>query len=195
VTKSFRRGFALGCAALLLAGCGTFALPRVYVLGDLSPAASGVTDEAGLAHLELKTVTVPDYLDTTRILRRGASHEVIASQAGQWGERVSIGVTRALAADLARRLPSVVIESREAYEPPRRLLVDVERFEIGEDGACTLTARWRVSVSGEKVPSPSHRGTFIETATSNTDEAAAWAMTSAIDQLAGQIATTIQASP
>lgn len=194
MTGSFGRGLALASATFLLWGCGTFPLPRVYVLGDPSRSTPGVADEAGLPHIELKTVTVPDYLDTTEIIRRTASNEVITSATGQWGERVSVGITRALAVDLARRLPNVVIESRRDYEPSRRLLVDVERFEIGEDGRCALTARWRVTSSDDKVGSNSERGTFIEVTTSNTDAAAVVAMTSAIDQLAGQIAVTVQAS-
>jgi uncharacterized lipoprotein YmbA len=194
VTGSFTRGLTLAAAALVLSGCGTFPLPRTYVLGDLDRSAPGVVDEAGLTHIELRTVAVPDYLDTTDIVRRTASNEVTTSATGQWGERLSLGVTRALALDLARRLPQMVIESRSAYEPSRRLFVDVERFEIAEDGRCTLTARWRVTNSGGKDKPDSEQGTFIETSTAKTDAAEASAMTAAIDHLAGQIALTVRAS-
>jgi uncharacterized lipoprotein YmbA len=166
----------------------------VYVLGESSRSTAGVADESGLPHIELKTVTTPDYLDTTDIIRRTGSNEVVTSPTGRWGERLSLGITRALAIDLARRLPNVVIESRGVYEPSRRLLVDVERFEIDETGGCTLTARWRVASSDDKVQPNSEQGTFVETMTSKTDAAAVLAMTSAIDQLASQIAVTVQAS-
>ncbi len=195
MTRSVRRGLVVTSAALLLSGCGSFPLPRVYVLGAPSQSAPGVTDETGLTHIELKTVTVPDYLDTTEIMRRAASNELVVSPTGQWGERVSAGITHALAIDLARRLPNSVIEIRGASESPRRLIVDVERFEIGEDGRCVLAARWRVTPSIDKGDQESRRGTFIEEAGSNTDAAAAVAMTSAIDQLARQIAVTVLASP
>ncbi len=187
---SFGRGSALASAALLLWGCGTFPLPKVYILGEQTRPMPGVNDETGLPHLELKTVTVPDYLDTTDILRRSGSNQVMTSTTGRWGERLSIEITRALAIDLAARLPNVVIESRGAYEPARRLLVDVERFEIAEDGRCTLAARWRITTPDSKVPSDSEQGAFIVAATSTSDAAAALAMTSAIDQLAGQISVT-----
>ncbi len=194
MTGSFTRGLTLAAAALLLSGCRTFPLPRTYVLGDLDQSTAGVIDEAGLTHIELTTVTVPDYLDTTDIVRRTASNEVTTSATGQWGERLSLGVTRALALDLTRRLPHAVIESRGAYEPSRRLFVDVERFDISEDGRCTLTARWRVTASGAKDQPNSEQGTFIETSTAKTDAAEALAMTAAIDHLAGQIALTVRAS-
>ncbi len=197
--RSFRRGlfkrsWAAASATLLLCSCGTFPLPRVYILGEPSAATPRIADEGGLPHIELMTVTVPDYVDTTDIVRRSGANEVITSSTGQWGERVSLGVTRALAIDLARQLPDVVIESREVYTPARRLLVDIERFEIDEDGRCTLTARWRVTSLDDKVQSNSEQGTFIEAATSKTDAAAAMAMTRAVDQLATQIAATVQAA-
>jgi uncharacterized lipoprotein YmbA len=188
---SFKHGLALASATLLLWGCGTFPLPKVYILGDPARSAPGVIDETGLPHLELKTVTVPDYLDTTDILRRSASNEVVTSPAGRWGERVSLGITHALAIDLAARLPNIVIESRGAYEPARRLLVDVERFEIGADGRCTLTARWRITTADSKVAANSEQGSFIVAATATSDAAVTLAMTSAIDQLAARIAVTV----
>jgi uncharacterized lipoprotein YmbA len=194
VTELFTRGITLAAAALLLSGCGTFPLPRTYILGDIDRSTPGVVDESRLTHIELKTVAVPDYLDTTDIVRRGASNEVTTSSTGQWGERLSLGITRALALDLARRLPHTVIESRSEYEPSRRLFVDVERFEIGQDGRCTLTARWSVTASGAKDQPNGEQGTFIETLTAKTDAADASAMTAAIDQLAGQITLTLQAS-
>jgi uncharacterized lipoprotein YmbA len=91
-------------------------------------------------------------------------------------------------------LPNTVIESRGEYEPSRHLFVDVERFEIGENGRCTLTARWLVTAAGAKNQSDSEKRTFIETATARTDAAEALAFTAAIDQLAGQIALTLRAS-
>jgi uncharacterized lipoprotein YmbA len=175
----------------MLWGCGTFPLPKIYILGAQTRSTPGVIDEAGSPHLEVKTVTVPDYLDTTDILRRSGANQVMASPTGRWGERVSLGITRALAIDLARLLPGVVIESRGAFEPGRRLLVDVERFEIDETGLCTLTARWRITTSGDKVVANSAQGTFVATATSPTDAAVSVAMSSAVDQLAGRIAATV----
>ena len=190
-----RHWLLLAGAMLMLSGCGTFPLPKTYILGDEAQPAPGVTDEAGLPHLELKTVMVPDYLDTTDILRRSGSNEVITSTTGRWGERVSIGITHALATDLAKRMPNIVIESQGAYESAHRLLVDVQRFEIGEDSRCTLTARWRITTADNKVASNSEQGSFIVAATSTTDAAASVAMTSAIDQLAARIAVTVGEQP
>jgi uncharacterized lipoprotein YmbA len=177
--------------SLLLCGCGTFPLPRVYMLGAEPRSAPGLRDETGLPRLELKTVTVPDYLDTTDLVRLTAANEVVASTTGRWADRVSIGITHALATDLATRLPNVVIESGAEDESAGRILVNVERFDIGEDGRCTLTARWRIATHDDKIPSTSEEGTFVVAAGSTKDAAVSLAMSAAIDQLSGRIAATV----
>jgi len=190
----FPPAWALVSAALLVCSCGTFPLPKVYLLGDPVAEAPGITNEAGLPDIELMTVSVPDYLDSTDIIRRTTPNQVITSETGRWGERVSLGITDALAADLARQLPGVVIEYRGAQGAPYRLEVEVQRFEIGADGSCTVTARWRLTSKGVKTLSASEQGSFTEAASPGSDAAAAQAMTSLIDQLSRQIALTIRAS-
>lgn len=189
-----RPAWVLAGATLLLCSCGSFPLPKVYLLGDAGAPTPGVTDEGRLPDIGLMTVMVPDYLDTTDIIRRTAVNQVITSENGRWGERLSLGITDALAADLARRLPDVVIENQSAQESPRRLKVEVERFEIADDGRCSITARWQVSSVAGKPLSNKEQGSFILAASSGSDAAAALAMTELIDQLAGQVALTVQAS-
>jgi uncharacterized protein len=183
---------------MVLAGCGSGVPMRSYELGSPTPAATGTWSEVGLPVIELKTVLVPDYLDSSDILRRSGANELIASPTGRWGERLSLGLTHALASDLAARLPHTVITTNPEAEPTRQLLVDVDNFEIDTDGACRLTARWRFaagngtpipSAAGNGTPIPSgEHGSFSETARSLDDGAIAAAMSRAVDQLAGQIA-------
>lgn len=186
------RRLAPAAMALWLCGCGSYPLPKVYVLGEPPTPAAGVSSEAGLPVVELRTVTTPDDVDTTDILRRTGPNLVTASPTGRWSERVSVGLTQALAADLSRRLPGVVLATRSAYEPTRRLLVDVKEFEIAPDGRCVLSARWGMTPAGGKSQTWSDQGTFIVAASSRSDAAAAAAMTLATDQLADQIAVTVR---
>jgi uncharacterized lipoprotein YmbA len=179
-------------AAVPIVGCGSYPLPKVYALGDSGPAAAGVTSDAGRPVFDLRTVSAPDDVDTTDILRRSGPNRVVASPTGRWAERVSVGLTQALANALSRRLPNVVIETRSAYEAPRRILVDVDRFEIGPDGRCLIAARWGLTGADGKTRPWSDQGTFVVAAASGGDAAAAAAMTLAADQLAGQIAVTIE---
>jgi uncharacterized lipoprotein YmbA len=178
-------------AALVLWGCGSYPLPKVYVLGDPAPAVAGVSSTNGLPVIEMKTVRVPDNLDTSDIVRLAGANQVKASPTGRWGERLSVGITQDLVATLSHQLPQAVIENRGAYEPTRRLVVSISRFDISPGGQCVLSARWRLTDAAGKILSDTDEATFIEMAASGSDAAAAAAMTVALDHLATQIAMTV----
>lgn len=175
----------------MLAGCGSVEVSHTYVLGVPPPSSVGIRSEAGLTVVELKMVTVPVTLDSTDILRRAGPNELIASPTGRWGERLSLGITDALALSLSNRLPNLVVTTRPTSEPSRRIVVDLDAVEIGADGRCLMAARWRIIGTGRVALSEGRRGTFTETAASPGDQAVASALTLAIDQLATAIAATI----
>jgi uncharacterized lipoprotein YmbA len=186
----FRRGAVLAMLSLPLWGCGSYPLPKVYVLGEQTAPTAGVMSRVGIPVIELRPVSVPDDQDSTDIVRRKGAHEVVASPTGQWNVRLSVGVTNALASDLRRRLPDMIIATRPSSAPSARIVVDVDRFEIAADGVCSLTARWRVAATSAKSPALSEEGTFVERPGAADDAAAAGGMTSAIDQLAAHVAAT-----
>jgi uncharacterized lipoprotein YmbA len=177
---------------VLLAGCGSSISIRSYELGAPVPAAPGIWSEAGLPIIELRTVSVPDYLDSSDILHRSGANELVASPTGRWGERLSLGLTHALASALAGRLPQTVITTNAHAEPARRLLVDVDSFEIGPDGACLLAAHWRFAAGDGEPATAGEHGRFSEAAGSLDDPAVAAAMSRAIDQLADQITASFR---
>ena len=162
-------------------------------MGEADPAGSSLATGvgAGAPVIKLKTVQVLDYPDSTDIVRQVRANQGVPSRLGQWGERLSVGVARDLVATISRRLPGVTIETRGAYQPSRRLLVSIERFEITPDGHCVLAARWRLTTTDGTVLGASEEETFAETASSGTDAAAAAAMTRAIDALAAQMTPTV----
>jgi hypothetical protein len=188
----FWRGLTFAAVTALLAGCGSSSTLRLYVLGSPARPTIGVWSEADLPVIELKTVSVPDYLDSSDILRRVGPNEVAASPTGRWGERLSVGLTQALASELSSRLPKVVIAMTPPSGPTRRLFVDIERFDIEADGQCLVTARWRITAGDGQTTSESEHGAFREAAASTDDPAIASAMTRAVDQLADRIAATIE---
>ena len=97
---------AVAFVALTLSACGSAGPPpQVYVLGDDDPAKPETASQLNSPVVELEPVRVPDYLDTTDIVTRHAGGLVVASQSARWGERLSIGVTRAVGASLGIGLP------------------------------------------------------------------------------------------
>ena len=183
----------LGGATFALGACGPSAAPAVYVLGAAPAAVVAATPQVGLPVVEVKSVGLPDYLDNTDLLVRHGGGQVVASQAGRWGERLSAGFTRALAAALAARLPDMaVIVTPPVGRPVRQVLVDVESFEARGDGEVVLVARWSVMDGSAREILVSERVSLVEPVTSSSDAAVVTAMTRVTEQLAGRIATRLQ---
>ncbi len=88
---------------------------------------------------------MPDYLDTTDLLLRHGPHELTVSLSARWGERLSQGLTHALAAALAARLSPDIIDLDQGDEKAeRQILVHVTALDLWPDGRCTLNAGWTV---------------------------------------------------
>jgi uncharacterized lipoprotein YmbA len=176
----------------ILAGCAG-PEPHIYVLDAAGKPASGVRSDTGRMLVELKPVLVPDYLDSTDILLRTGSNELTASRTGVWGERLSAGITRALAADLVRLLPRATVVARPPpAQPARQILVDVTGLQARAQGDCVLTARWTIVEQRNNMSEPqvlaSADGSFTTHAVAPGDAALVAAITAAIGQLASQIA-------
>jgi len=181
---------AMGCAGL--AGCGPRIVPRLFVIGAPAPPAPGIQVGRGPATIELKPVSVPDYLDTTDILHRTGPNELTASPTGQWGERLSLGLTDALVAALSRLLPQRVVTTRPVAAPAWRIVVEIERIDIGA-GVCLLSARWSITGHETAAESAWGHGTFSAAATTTDDAAVAAAMSGLVNQLAEQIVAAFAA--
>jgi uncharacterized lipoprotein YmbA len=181
----------LAAIATLLGGCGAPPELKTYVLGNQASRTVGVQSQAGLPVIELRTVAVPDYLDSTDILRQAGANQLVPSSTGKWGERLSMGLTRALAAALSARLDTAVVTTA-ASDNSHRLLIEVESFEIGAGGRCLIAARWQITTTDGHSVVESERGTFSDGTTSIDDAAVAAVITHLVDELAGQIALTLQ---
>jgi uncharacterized protein len=190
VTRLRVRLFVWPLALLILvAGCAGSPSVRIYVLGDPPNSVPATSTQSSRPIMRLLPVSVPDYLDTQDILLRSGRNEVEASPTGRWAERLSVGLTHALAAALASRLPAAdIVANRPIVPPAQQILVDVETFEISPDGQCQLTGRWTISSGDGLRVLRSARGTFAERAADPSDAAIASAMTRAIDHLADQMA-------
>jgi len=112
--------------------------------------------------LEVRRVLVPDYLDDTDIQMRTGSDEVQSSVTGRWGERLSLGVTRALSADLAARMPRYTIVQDGATNPQRQLRISVTALDLWPNGHCVLAANWSIVDQDSTTPVTSGSATFVD---------------------------------
>lgn len=182
-----------GVLALALAACGTAGPPPVtYVLGASPPDVAGAEPLVGRPVVEVKPVLVPDYLDVTDILRRDGN-VVEPSPNARWGERLSVGVTRALTRALARRLPGHIVLAIEPVErPARQVLAEVEAFESRPGGPVILVARWRVLDGGGNDVLAGERVSLVEPVQGGGDPATVAAMSRAVEALAERVASGLR---
>jgi hypothetical protein len=181
---------------ILLAGCGSGTPRGIFVLSAPANDVAGVHAEDGRPVVDVRTVSLPDYLDTTDILRRDGRNELKASETGLWGERLSVGISDSLISSLTRRLPAVrVLHAPLPGQPARDVLVNVDAFDIRADGLCVLTARWTILRDDRRTVDTAERGTFLTKAQgaagSITDAAVVAAMADAVGQLADRIAVDL----
>ena len=184
----------MGIAGLALAGCGPSGPPPVtYVLGTPAPATASAEPLIGRPVVEVKPVLVPDYLDVSDLLVRQSENAMVPSQTGRWGERLSVGMTRALALELAGRLPGFVVSTNVSAERPvRQVVADVETFQPRSNRSVVLVVRWRVLDGAGRNTLAGERVSLTEQVGGSGDAAAAAAMTRAITDLAQRIAAGIR---
>jgi uncharacterized lipoprotein YmbA len=188
-----RAAFCVWPIAAVLGGCTSNPDQSVYVM----PAAEGAMGEpqavsGGLA-LKLRPVILPDYLDTTDLLTRTGPYKIVASRTGRWGERLSQGVTRTLAADLVHRLQAHVVESGSTQPPSMQIRVTVDAFDVTADTS-VLAANWTIVWQGDNRPPVIRNATFTTSiAQPGGDLAVVAAMAECVSELSDGIAATARA--
>ena len=182
--------------ALLVGGClGGTAPTRFYVLTVIEgPAVSGDRPQT----LGVGPITIAAYLDRPQIVTRPAADKIDLGEFDQWGEPLRDGISRVLAEDLSRQLPSAKI----ALFPWRGLdgvryqvLVDVTRFDGPTGGDTGLEARWRIldGVTGKEAAAKTTR--LAEPAGGAGYTLTVSAMSRALNALSRDIAQTLVTLP
>ena len=185
----------LAALMLALAACSSPApLPTKYVLGAPPDAAAASLAQTGLPVVEVKLVRMPDYLDTTDLLVRSGG-EIVASGKARWGERLSLGVTRALVLALAARVPDMaVIMAPSVERPARQVLVDITAFESRSDRQVVFAGRWTITDGAGRSVVATEETSLVEAAAGPGDAAVVAAMTRVVEQLADQLARAVERS-
>jgi hypothetical protein len=142
----------------------------------------------------VRPVRLPDYLDTRDLLVR-EGNRLIPSTTGQWAERLSVGMTRALALALGTQLPNAALFTTDPVQrPARQILVDVTSFEARADQEVVLAAHWTFTDGPGRSSLLSEDAVLVEPTGSTRDEAVVNAMNRAVEALASQIAARIKRS-
>lgn len=138
----------LGFLSLLIGGCVTVESqePDYFVLGDSSANSRNETDLLEGKSFFLSQTEIPSYLDGTRIVTRTEENQLSYAEFHRWSESLDLGVTRAVADNLAASLGSL----NYSYYPNRtrsdnlfEISITVQRFERTGDNAVVFEGSWR----------------------------------------------------
>jgi uncharacterized lipoprotein YmbA len=181
-----------GTAVFGIAACSLSGPPPAeYVLGAMPAATATTLSQTGLPVVEVKRIQLPDHLDTTDILER-RGNQLVPSPTGRWGERLSVGITRALTASLAARLPRLVVTATPLGRPTRQILVDVAALESRLDHHVVLVARWTILDGATRQVLTAEQASLVEAIEGTGDSAVVAAMSQGLEDLAGQLAAGIE---
>ena len=145
--------------------------------------------------VEVKPALLPDYLDVSDLMVRRSDNVVAPSLTGRWGERLSVGVTRALTLDLQQRLPGLVVTRFAPLDRPTlQVFVEIDDFEPRADGMVVLVARWRLVDPASLVLLAGERVSLTEPRPGSSDASMAAGMSRAVDDLAAPVAAAVRAA-
>jgi uncharacterized lipoprotein YmbA len=147
---------------LLTVACVGGPHSQTFVLSAATTISAPATKDPATAVLQVEVAALPAYLDNTDILLRRGAHRLESAPLGHWGERLSLGVTHALADDLSDRLPLDRVVLQRPEVPSARLLrVNVDAFDVFPDGHCVLVANWAIVDKSRASPPVLGQGTFV----------------------------------
>lgn len=174
---------------LALGGCAAPALHSYLLATTPTLTAAAAVEALPTQVIELRPVLLPDHLDTNEILRRVGPSELVGSRNGRWGDRLSVAIRLALAADLQAALPRMAVV---IYPPPGMdvQVVDltVTAFDLDASGTLVLEADWSIKQVRQSVLPVRRRIRLAETGVSTGDEAQVAAMSRSLRQLATAMA-------
>jgi uncharacterized protein len=146
-----RRTLAMLAALVAFGACGGILAPRpdlsrYFTLTPIEDAGSTSGKLAGRT-LGIGPVTLPQYLDRPELVWRVGPTEIRQATFEFWAGSLAKQISTTLAENLRSLLGPSEIESYPWYPGTRidvAVEIDVVRFELANDGAAHLDARWRL---------------------------------------------------
>ena len=120
---------------------------------------------------------MPDYLDRSQIVTRGANSEMQVDEFSRWSEPLATSLLRIVSTDVDNLLPGVVVVVFP-YEPfvreqvKYRLVGDINRFEADYRGRIVLEVQWGVADADGGIAVPVRRNRYEAQATIDGQPAA-----------------------
>lgn len=185
---------AFAVIAALLAACGTTGPSYFYVLSS-SPAVSTPDALAQEPAIGVGPINIPKYLARPQMVQRSGDHQLELHEQHRWAEPLQDNITRVLAENLARMVPTqqlAVFPWGRSARIDYHVTVEVSQFDADTEGNVTLTALWRVFGRTDEELVRQQLSSFTETAEGTEHAAIAAAHSRALDALSRDIAQVIR---
>lgn len=191
----------LAIAGAGVSGCSLGLQPRpdnskFFVLSPVAAAASSPA-VASDTTIGVGPIKLPDYLERQEVVTRVAPNRMDLSSTDRWAEGLGGNFTQVFAQDLGAALGTERIVFFPWYQTTAvnyQMRVDVFRFEGDHSGKVTLTAHWQILDGSGKMLHVADSTLTANAASAGTTAVVA-AMSSALGELAQQIASEIQSLP
>ena len=183
----------LGVCLLGLSGCASSPPTRLYVLPSMTGAETASPAAPRDLTIGVGPVTLSPYLDRLPIVTRASRARLVLGQFDQWAASLQDLVTRVLAENLSRLIPTerVVLHPwSRTVELDYQVTVDVMQFDAGPSGEVVLAARWRL-LNAKEQALVMRQARFTAAAGRRDYEATIIAMGRTLDALSQDMAATL----
>ena len=180
---------------LTLMACSSSPPVRYFSLNPIDSGFQQDPDDSVM--LGLGPFRMPDYLNRSQIVTRGANAEVQVDEFSRWSEPLATSLLRIVSTDVDNLLQGVVVvvfpyESFVRNQVKYRLVGDINRFEADHLGQIVLEVQWGIANTNGDVTVPVRRNRYQAQATTPNDPSAvAAAMNDALAQFSRDIASKL----
>jgi uncharacterized lipoprotein YmbA len=183
--------------SLVLVACGSSPPVRYYALAPMSTEPRQEANDPVV--LGLGPLSMPEYLNRSQIVTRGAGAEMNVDEYSRWAEPLGPALHRIVSTDVDNLLDGVVVvafpyDSMIRAQVNYRVLGEVSRFDADQSGQVILEVLWGVSEVGADVVVAPHRSHYkAQAASAGNPATMAEAMNEALLLFSQDIASKLDA--
>lgn len=193
--------FLMAVIIVALSACSSSPPVRYFSLSPIDAEFRKDTDDAVM--LGLGPFRMPDYLNRSQIVTRGANSEMQVDEFSRWSEPLATSLLRIVSTNVDNLLPGVVVvvfpyDSFVRDQVGYRLVGDINRFEADHRGRIVLEVQWGVADADGQIVVPVRRNRYEAQATAEGQPTAgdpgavAAAMNEALAQFSRDIADRLE---
>jgi uncharacterized lipoprotein YmbA len=183
-------------ALLALSACSSSPPSRYFTLSPIDAEFQQDPDDSII--IGLGPFRMPDYLNRSQIVTRGANSEIQVDEFNRWSEPLATSLLRIVSTDVDNLLKGVVVvvfpyESFVRDQVKYRLVGDINRFDADHLGRIVLEVQWGVADADGAMTLPVRRNRYqAQAAAEGGPGAVAAAMNDALAKFSRDIASKME---